>query len=403
MPGISTMLLTPMDAIGLSFQFPQCWLSVQSCWASCQQLSGHWWADLLGPTTHHPPGVPQCRHHTCGWVAGELSPYIKRTGREVGACACVFLVNAGGRGILAFACLTAISPMVSILRWCPCLLHLVPRMPRPLVTCSRPLNPSARYWNIHEAGTSVCVGGTTRGNPESGNEVSLLGAASSRQTSWRDGCFCSSTSWLPCHSPCSPGTARLGWIGNICCTTRRLCSSQHSAYFPDHYPCPWCWTSCCCATSTSLPPSLNTSPHSAGTATAHHQRRNCHTWHKPCLHSSLPPPLAARSVCWPSSDGSFQVPARTRRLAVQSPLCTHSNPGRSLGSRLAFSGTQSTPLRLWSCRSIPGELLCRQDRYGKCHLWFCRSGNARSSQVVTLCGGRYTVFSATRWRGSVRG
>ena len=33
-------------------------------------------------------------------------------------------------------------------------------------------------------------------------------------------------------------------------------------------------------------------------AHTHHQRqrRNCHTWHTPCLRPSLPPPLAARSA-----------------------------------------------------------------------------------------------------------
>ena len=245
------------------------------------------------------------------------------------------------------------------------------------------------------------AGGAHLGKSRAG-QVSFFGAASSLQTSWRGGCFCRHTSWVHCCPSCSLGTARSGWIFDNCRTTKRLCTSQHiSRFSSDHYPCPWCWTSSCCDTATSFPPSPNTSPHSTCTLTAYHQRRNCHIWHTPCLRSSPLSPLVARSVCWPSSDGSCPVPARTRRSAVQSPLCTYSSPGRSLGSRLAFSGTQSTPLRLWSCRSKLGMLLCRQDRPNTRHLWFCRTGNALSSQAVWLCRGRYSEFSTMRESGAV--
>ena len=194
-------------------------------------------------------------------------------------------------------------------------------------------------------------------------QVNLLAAPSSPRTSWRASCLCSGTSSLPGHSHCSAGSSRLSWSFHTVCTTRRLCRSQHSSHHSsDHYPCPWWWTSFRCEASTSLPPNLNTSPRSACTATAHPQRRNCHIWHTRCLRSSPLSPLVTRSVCWPSSDGCCQVPARSCRSAFQRPPCTHSIPGRNLGSRLSFSGTLSTPLRLWSCRSKLRNSLCRLDR-----------------------------------------
>ena len=217
-------------------------------------------------------------------------------------------------------------------------------------------------------------------------------AVSSLRTSVRE-CPCCCTRQLHANPTRRQGNDRSGWTDGTFWTTSLRQNPQHS--LPPrirHYPCPWCWTSCCCESITSLPPSLNTSPHSAGTATAHHQPRNRHIWHRSCSHSSPLYPLVARSVCWPSSDGSCRGPARTRRSGFQSPLCTHPTPGGSLGSRLVFSGTQSTLLRLWSDRSKPRKLLCRPDRQSTRHLWFCRTGNGRSSHAVRLWRRRYSTL-----------